>query len=244
LPRKFLHRVDHAVNTDSRFPILDSRRLKIRRLGRQPYEATWKAMSAFTDNRTAETADELWLLEHDPVFTLGQAGKMEHVLAPGDIPVVPVDRGGQVTYHGPGQIVGYPLIDLRRVGVGVRELVNKIEQALIDTLAHWNVVAARREGAPGVYVADAKVAALGLRVRRGCSFHGLAFNVAMDLEPFHRINPCGYKGLAVTQLLDLGGPSQLATVEDVLVEEFCRQFGFAAEPAAPVLPELPARAAV
>jgi lipoyl(octanoyl) transferase len=244
LPRKFLHRVDHAVNTDSRFPILDSRRLKIRRLGRQPYEATWKAMSAFTDNRTAETADELWLLEHDPVFTLGQAGKMEHVLAPGDIPVVPVDRGGQVTYHGPGQIVGYPLIDLRRVGVGVRELVDRIEQSLIDTLAHWNVAAARREGAPGVYVADAKIAALGLRVRRGCSFHGLAFNVAMDLEPFHRINPCGYKGLAVTQLLDLGGPSQLATVEDVLVEEFCRQFGFAAEPAAPVLPELPARAAV
>jgi lipoate-protein ligase B len=237
-------RLDHAVNTDSRLPTPDSRRLKIRRLGRQPYAATWKAMSAFTDNRTADTADELWLLEHDPVFTLGQAGKMEHVLAPGDIPVVPVDRGGQVTYHGPGQIVGYPLIDLRRAGVGVRELVSRIEQSLIDTLAHWNVVAARREGAPGVYVADAKVAALGLRVRRGCSFHGLAFNVAMDLEPFHRINPCGYKGLAVTQLLDLGGPSQLATVEDVLVEEFCRQFGFAAEPAEPFLPELPARAAV
>jgi lipoyl(octanoyl) transferase len=232
------------VNNESRIPNPESRRLKIRRLGRRPYEATWKAMSAFTDNRTAETTDELWLLEHDPVFTLGQAGKMEHVLAPGDIPVVPVDRGGQVTYHGPGQIVGYPLIDLRRIGVGVRELVTRIEQSLIDTLAHWNVAAARREGAPGVYVADAKVAALGLRVRRGCSFHGLAFNVAMDLEPFHRINPCGYKGLAVTQLLDLGGPSQLATVENVLVEEFCRQFGFAAEPAAPVLPELPARAAV
>lgn len=218
--------------------------LKIRRLGRQPYEATWPAMSAFTDNRTAETADELWLLEHDPVFTLGQAGKMEHVLAPGNIPVVPVDRGGQVTYHGPGQIVGYPLIDLRRVGVGVRELVHCIEQALIDTLAHWNVTAARREGAPGVYVGDAKVAALGLRVRRGCSFHGLAFNVAMDLEPFQRINPCGYRGLAVTQLLDLGGPSQLAEVEDVLVQAFCHQFGFVAEPAAPVLPELPARVAV
>jgi lipoyl(octanoyl) transferase len=232
------------VNTDSRFPIPDSRPLKIRRLGRQPYAATWRAMSAFTDNRTADTADELWLLEHDPVFTLGQAGKMEHVLAPGDIPVLPVDRGGQVTYHGPGQIVGYPLIDLRRVGVGVRELVNRIEQSLIDALAHWNVIAARRDGAPGVYVGEAKVAALGLRVRRGCSFHGLAFNVAMDLEPFHRINPCGYKGLAVTQLLDLGGPSQLAAVEDVLVEEFCRQFCFVAEPAAPVLPELPARAAV
>ncbi|HEY8681606.1 MAG TPA: lipoyl(octanoyl) transferase LipB [Rhodanobacter sp.] len=218
--------------------------LKIRRLGRQPYEATWKGMSAFTDNRVADTVDELWLLEHDPVFTLGQAGKMEHVLAPGDIPVVPVDRGGQVTYHGPGQLVAYPLIDLRRVGVGVRELVGKIEQSIIDTLAHWNIDAARREGAPGVYVAAAKVAALGLRVRRGCSFHGLAFNVAMDLEPFHRINPCGYKGLEVTQMVDLGGSSRLADVEDVLIGEFCRQFGFEAEPAAPLIPELPARAAV
>ena len=218
--------------------------LKIRRLGRQPYEATWKAMSAFTDQRGPDTPDELWLLEHDPVFTLGQAGKMEHVLAPGDIPVVPVDRGGQVTYHGPGQIVGYPLIDLRRAGVGVREMVHKIEQAIIDALDHWNIGAERLEGAPGVYVAGAKVAALGLRVRRGCSFHGLAFNVDMDLEPFHRINPCGYKGLQVTQVLDLGGPSRLADVEDALVQEFCRQFGFTAEPAAPVLPELPARVAV
>jgi lipoyl(octanoyl) transferase len=233
-----------TVTSESLIPNPESRALNIRRLGRQPYEATWQAMSAFTDNRTADTPDELWLLEHDPVFTQGQAGKMEHVLAPGDIPVVPVDRGGQVTYHGPGQIVGYPLIDLRRVGVGVRELVHRIEQSLIDTLAHWDVAAARREGAPGVYVGEAKVAALGLRVRRGCSFHGLAFNVAMDLEPFHRINPCGYKGLAVTQLLDLGGPSQLAAVEDVLVEAFCRQFGFVAEPAAPILPELPARVAV
>jgi lipoyl(octanoyl) transferase len=218
--------------------------LKIRRLGRQPYEPVWRAMSAFTDNRVADTVDELWLLEHDPVFTLGQAGRMEHVLAPGDIPVVPVDRGGQVTYHGPGQIVGYPLIDLRRVGVGVRELVHRIEQSIIDTVAHWNVTAVRREGAPGVYVADAKLAALGLRVRRGCSFHGLAFNVNMDLQPFHRINPCGYKGLEVTQMVDLGGPSRLAEVEEVLIGEFCRQFGFDASPAAPVLPELPARAAV
>ena len=218
--------------------------LKIRRLGRQPYETTWNAMKAFTDQRDSDTIDELWLLEHDPVFTLGQAGKMEHVLMPGDIPVVPVDRGGQVTYHGPGQIVGYPLIDLRRAGVGVRELVCKIEQALIDTMEHWNIVAERVEGAPGVYVGGAKVGALGLRVRRGCSFHGLAFNVNMDLEPFHRINPCGYKGLAVTQVLDLGGPSQLADVENVLIGEFCRQFGFDAEPAAPVLPELPARVAV
>ncbi|MBV8157434.1 MAG: lipoyl(octanoyl) transferase LipB [Dyella sp.] len=218
--------------------------LKVRRLGRQPYAATWEAMSQFTNNRGPDTPDELWLLEHDPVFTQGQAGKAEHVLAPGDIPVVQVDRGGQVTYHGPGQIVGYPLIDLRRAGVSVRELVNKIEQSIIDTLAHWNIGAERLEGAPGVYVAGAKVAALGLRVRRGCSFHGLAFNVNMDLEPYHRINPCGYKGLAVTQVLDLGGPSRLSDVEDALVEEFCRQFGFDAEPAAPILPELPARVAV
>ncbi|BBD80884.1 octanoate-[acyl-carrier-protein]-protein-N-octanoyltransferase [Aerosticca soli] len=193
-------------------------------------------MRAFTDARTAETTDELWLLEHDPVFTLGQAGRMEHVLAPGEIPVIPVDRGGQVTYHGPGQIVAYPLIDLRRLGIGVRELVSRIEQAIIDTLAHWNIGAERVEGAPGVYVGGAKIAALGLRVRRGCTFHGLAFNVAMDLEPFQRINPCGYKGLAVTQVLDLGGPSRLADVEDLLVTEFCRQFGFAAVPAASELP--------
>ncbi|QAU25042.1 lipoyl(octanoyl) transferase LipB [Dyella sp. M7H15-1] len=221
-----------------------SQPLKIRRLGRQPYEPVWQAMSVFTDNRTAATVDELWVLEHDPIFTLGQAGKMEHVLAPGEIPVVPVDRGGQVTYHGPGQIVAYPLIDLRRAGLGVRELVSKIEQAIIDTLAHWNIEAVRREGAPGVYVADAKVAALGLRVRRGCSFHGLAFNVNMNLEPFHRINPCGYKGLAVTQVLDLGGPSRLSDVEDMLIGELCRQFGFDIEPAAPLVPELPARVAV
>ncbi|RDS79780.1 lipoyl(octanoyl) transferase LipB [Dyella psychrodurans] len=221
-----------------------SQPLKIRRLGRQPYAPVWQAMTAFTDNRTAATVDELWVLEHDPVFTLGQAGKMEHVLAPGEIPVVPVDRGGQVTYHGPGQIVAYPLIDLRRAGVSVRELVNRIEQAIIDTLAHWNIEAVRREGAPGVYVADAKVAALGLRVRRGCSFHGLAFNVNMNLEPFHRINPCGYKDLAVTQVLDLGGPSRLSDVEDVLIGEFCRQFDFNAEPTAPLIPELPARVAV
>ena len=218
--------------------------LKVRRLGRQPYEPVWRAMSAFTDNRVADTVDELWVLEHEPVFTLGQAGKMEHVLVPGDIPVVPVDRGGQVTYHGPGQIVAYPLIDLRRVGVSVRELVNKIEQSIIDVLVHWDITAARLEGAPGVYVGPAKIAALGLRVRRGCSFHGLALDVNMDLEPFQRINPCGYKGLAVTQMVDWGGPTRLADVEEVLIGEFCRQFGFDAEPAAPVLPELPARVAV
>ena len=220
-----------------------SRPVNVRRLGRQPYLPIWHAMSAFTDQRVAATIDELWLLEHDPVFTLGQAGKMEHVLAPGDIPVIPVDRGGQVTYHGPGQVVAYPLFDLRRLGVGVRDLVTGIEQVLIDTLAHWQISGERHPGAPGVYVGAAKIGALGLRVRRGCSFHGLAFNVAMDLEPFGRINPCGYKGLAVTQMLDWGGPSALADVEDVLVDAFCRQFGLRARAADPVVPELPARVA-
>lgn len=208
----------------------------VRRLGRQPYEPVWHAMQAFTDARGADTPDELWMLEHDPVFTLGQAGKWEHVLMPGDIPVVPVDRGGQVTYHGPGQIVAYPLFDLRRRKLGVRELVNGIEQAVIDTLGDWNIGATRRDGAPGVYVGDAKIAALGLRVRRGCSFHGLAFNVAMDLEPFHRINPCGYQGLAVTQMLDLGGPGTLSEVETTLIEALSRQFGFTPQSADPQLP--------
>ena len=210
--------------------------LLVRRLpGLQPYEPVWRAMQAFTDSRGPDTADELWVVEHEPVFTLGQAGKWEHVLMPGEIPVVPVDRGGQVTYHGPGQIVAYPLIDLRRTGIGVREFVQRIEQAIIDTLAHWNIVAARKDGAPGVYVAGAKVAALGLRVRRGCTFHGLAFNVNMDLEPFHRINPCGFQGLQVTQVLDLGGPSRLADVESVLIAELARQFDRVAMPAAPDL---------
>jgi lipoyl(octanoyl) transferase len=173
------------------------------------------------------------------VFTLGQAGKPEHVLAPGDIPVLHVDRGGQVTYHGPGQLVAYPLVDLRRLGVGVRELVRRIEQSVIDSLRHWDIDAGRVDGAPGVYVAGAKIAALGLRVRRGCTFHGLAFNVAMDLEPFQRINPCGYKGLQVTQVVDLGGPPQLSVAGDVLAREFSRQFGFAATAASPTLPTGP-----
>ena len=214
------------MNIDSRVPFVDSRKLSVRRPpGLQPYAPVWHAMQAFTDARGADTRDELWVVEHERVFTLGQAGKWEHVLMPGDIPVVPVDRGGQVTYHGPGQIVAYPLLDLRRLGIGVRELVNRIEQAIIDTLDTWNIVAQRRDGAPGVYVGTAKIAALGLRIRRGCSFHGLAFNVAMDLEPFQRINPCGYQGLAVTQVLDLGGPGSVLAVETVLIDELARQFG-------------------
>jgi lipoyl(octanoyl) transferase len=213
----------------------------VRDLGRHAYEPVWRAMQGFTDARGADTADEIWLVEHEPVFTLGQAGKPEHVLMPGEIPVLKVDRGGQVTYHGPGQIVAYPLLDLKRSKIGVRDYVCKIEQAVIDTLAHWNLHAERREGAPGVYVAGAKVAALGIRVRRGCTFHGLAFNIAMDLSPFHRINPCGYAGLQVTSMLDLGGPSALDAVKPVLLERLAAQFGLALQPAPP--PDLQALAA-
>lgn len=210
----------------------------VRDLGRQAYEPVWRAMQRFTDARDDATDDELWVVEHDPVFTLGQAGKPEHVLMPGDIPVLHVDRGGQVTYHGPGQLVVYPLLDIKRLKVGVRDYVCGIEQAIIDTLAEWNIVAARRAGAPGVYVGDAKIAALGIRVRRGRTFHGLAFNIAMDLEPFRRINPCGYAGLAVTTMLDLGGPSSLDAVKPVLIDALARQFRLA--PQAGSAPDLSA----
>lgn len=212
------------------------RTANVRDLGRQPYGPVWRAMQRFTDARDEATVDEIWLVEHDPVFTLGQAGKPEHVLAAGDIPVLQVDRGGQVTYHGPGQLVAYPLLDLRRLKLGVREYVQRIEQAVIDTLAEWSIGAARRDGAPGVYVNDAKVAALGIRVRRGCTFHGLAFNVAMDLEPFHRINPCGFAGLQVTSVRDLGGPDGVAAVKPVLLAQLAAQFGLALRPAQ-TLPE-------
>ncbi len=202
---------------------------RVRNLGRRSYEPVWRAMQAFTDTRDDATPDELWIVEHDPIFTLGQAGKPEHVLAAGDIPVLRVDRGGQVTYHGPGQIVAYPLVDLRRRKLGVRELVARIEQAVIEVLADWNIEGTRTCGAPGVYVAGAKVMALGLRIRRGCSFHGLAFNVAMDLEPFRRINPCGYAGLQVTSVLDLGGPSDPAALVPALVVALSSQLGLTAD---------------
>lgn len=210
--------------------------LLIRHLGRRDFVSVWREMEAFTDARDDNTGDEVWLVQHDPVFTLGQAGKPEHVLDARDIPLVQTNRGGQVTYHGPGQIVAYPLIDLRRIGIGVREFVCRIEQAIIDTLAHWNIEALRRENAPGVYVAGAKVGALGLRVRRGCTFHGLALNVAMDLEPFRRINPCGYEGLQVTQVSDLGGPSSIEDVEAVMVVELAQQLGLELHEVNPHLP--------
>lgn len=180
-------------------------------------------MESYTNQRGDDGLDELWLVEHDPVYTLGQAGKPEHVLMAGDVPVIRCNRGGQVTYHGPGQIVAYPLINIRRLGIGVRELVCRIEQAIIDTCAHWNIVAQRREGAPGVYVDSAKIAALGLRVRHGCSFHGLAFNINMDLAPFFGINPCGYTGLQVTQMLELVDNASMADVTAELVKQLSRQ---------------------
>lgn len=177
--------------------------LILRELGEQPYEPTWRRMQAFTDGRGPDTPDELWVLGHPPVYTQGQAGRAEHILDPHGIPVVQIDRGGQVTYHGPGQIVVYLLLDIRRSRLGVRELVTLMEDAIIEVLAGYDITATTRERAPGVYVGDAKIAALGLRVRRGCSYHGLAFNVDMDLAPFAGINPCGYQGMAVTQLRDL-----------------------------------------
>jgi len=174
--------------------------LIVRQLGLRDYQSVWQEMQDFTDARSADTADEIWLLEHPPVFTLGLNGKSEHVLDAGDIPLVNCDRGGQVTYHGPGQIIVYLLLDLRRRELGVKSLVHKIEQAVIDVLQENGISGQRREGAPGIYVDDAKIAALGLRVRRGCCYHGLSLNVDMDLQPFSRINPCGYAGLASTQL--------------------------------------------
>lgn len=188
---------------------------QLRWLGRVDYEPTWRAMQAFTDARTAGDADQIWFLEHPPVFTMGMNGKYEHLLAPADIPVVQIDRGGQVTYHGPGQLVVYPLLDVRRLGIGVRQLVIALENAVIAMVAQWNIQAIGRRDAPGIYVDGRKLASIGLRIRRGCSYHGLALNVAMDLEPFRRINPCGYQGLEVTDLRSLGAT---ATVESVARE--------------------------
>ena len=186
--------------------------LHVRWLGRAPYEPTWRAMQQFTDARGEHTDDELWLLEHERVFTLGMNGDRAHVLAAGDIPVVQIDRGGQVTYHGPGQLVVYPLIDMRRAALGVRELVTALERAVIDLAARHGIRAQCRDKAPGVYVDGRKLASVGLRIRRGGSYHGLALNVGMDLEPFTRINPCGHAGLEMTQLAALGGPADVQQV--------------------------------
>lgn len=200
--------------------------LQIRRLGLMAYEPVWRAMQTFTDQRDENTADELWLVEHPPVFTQGQAGRAEHILAPGDIPVIQVDRGGQVTYHGPGQIVAYPLIDIKRLGMGVRELVQGIEQAIIDVLKSYDVEAGLMAGAPGVYIDGVKIASLGLRIRKGRSFHGLSFNINMDLEPFQRINPCGFQGLQVTNLSALAEVASMAEVEERLIAGLTRVLGY------------------
>ena len=199
----------------------------LRWLGRVDYEPAWRAMQRFTDERDAGTRDEIWFLEHPPVFTQGLNGKPEHVLLPGDIPVVAIDRGGQVTYHGPGQLVVYPLLDLRRLGLGVRALVVALERAIAALAAQHGIEAAGRRDAPGVYVGTRKLASLGLRVRRGASYHGLALNVDMDLEPFRRINPCGYAGLEMTQLASLGAPLTVRRAAEELAPLLCRELGLA-----------------
>ena len=199
----------------------------IRDLGRVDFEPTWQRMQEFTQSRDEDTPDEIWFLEHPPIFTLGLNGKREHVLAPGDIPLLDIDRGGQVTYHGPGQLVVYPLVNLRRQKLGVRDLVDAMERAVVDCLAEFDIAAAPKPDAPGVYTEDgAKIASLGIRVRRGCSYHGLAFNVNMDLEPFQRINPCGYEGLQMTQVVERGGPGDMQAVRTALEPHLMRHLRY------------------
>lgn len=192
----------------------------------QPYQPSLQSMQAFTDQRTASSDDEIWLLEHEPVFTQGQAGKAEHVLQQTQVPIVQTDRGGQVTYHGPGQLIAYLLLDLKRLGLGVRQLVTVMEEALVSTLWHWGIVASAKADAPGVYVNDAKIASLGLRVRRGCSFHGLALNIDMDLSPFLAINPCGYPGLDMVQLADLCANVDKHEVAQQLLSQLTQRLGY------------------
>jgi lipoyl(octanoyl) transferase len=199
---------------------LDLNTLLIRQLGVQPYEPVSQAMHDFTDRRDETTPDEIWLVEHPSVFTQGQAGKAEHVLVPGDIPVVQSDRGGQVTYHGPGQQVMYVLLDLKRRKLGVRELVTLLEQTVVNTLAEFGIESHPRADAPGVYVGEQKICSLGLRIRKGCSFHGLALNVAMDLSPFLRINPCGYPGMEMTQVQNWYADARPENISPVLVSQF------------------------
>ncbi len=190
------------------------------------YETVWHAMQQLTDDRDETVEDQLWLVEHPPVFTQGQAGKAEHLLNTGDIPVIQVDRGGQVTYHGPGQMVAYPLLNVKRLKIGVRQLVTDIEQTVVSVLAKYDIEAYPKADAPGVYVNGDKIASLGLRIRRGCSFHGVAFNINMDLEPFHRINPCGYAGLEMTQAKQLGGPQTVEQAANEFAEIFSQRLGY------------------
>ena len=205
---------------------LSERNIIIRQLGLAPYQDVSDAMHQFTESRHQDTCDEVWLVEHPPVFTQGQAGKAEHVIAPGDIPVIQSDRGGQVTYHGPGQQVMYVMIDLKRNKIGVRELVTALENTIVKTLAHFHIEAYPRPDAPGVYVNGDKICSLGLRIRQGYSFHGLALNIHMDLEPFNRINPCGYSELKMTQIKALAPETSLNDVQPVLIKQFCDTLGF------------------
>jgi lipoyl(octanoyl) transferase len=204
----------------------------IRRFGLCEYEPTWRAMQRFTEERNAATADEIWFLEHPPVFTLGSNASRAHLIAPGDIPVVQSDRGGQVTYHGPGQLMVYPLVDLKRLGLGIRDFVGALEKSVIDLAASFGIDAHCRRGAPGVYVGASKLASVGVRVRRGGSYHGLALNVALDLAPFERINPCGYAGLQMTRLSQLGGPASVSGCADALEPHLRRALRLAPQGAA------------
>lgn len=203
-----------------------SQNLKIRWLGTQDYLSCWQSMKTFTDARDDSSPDEIWLLEHPPVFTLGQNGSMSHLINPGDIPVVQTDRGGQITYHGPGQLMVYTLIDLKRYKLNVRQLVTLLEQSVIDLLKVYNIEAYAKCKAPGVYVAERKICSIGLRIRKGYAYHGIAFNVAMDLEPFERINPCGFSGLKMTQFADLGGLTDLPTTGQKLVNFIATHLGY------------------
>ena len=203
-----------------------SQQLIIRHLGTIEYVPCWKAMQHLTDTRTEEKVDELWFLQHPRVFTQGQAGKAEHVLAPGDIPVIKVDRGGQVTYHGPGQLVVYLMVDIRRKGLGARALVTAIENSIVATLQQQNIQAAAKQDAPGVYTNEKKIASLGLRIRKGRSFHGLALNIDMDLEPFHRINPCGYQGLEMCQMSDFTTAPHFDTILRQLQNQLQADLGY------------------
>nr|WP_256260960.1 lipoyl(octanoyl) transferase LipB [Shewanella sp. NIFS-20-20] len=200
--------------------------MHVRHLGNMDYQTVWHAMQHYTDHRNPQSQDELWLVEHPPVFTQGQAGKSEHILAPGDIPVIQVDRGGQVTYHGPGQLVAYPLLDIKRKKIGVRQLVSAIEDSIIAMLSPFDIHAYAKADAPGVYVGDGKIASLGLRIRKGCSFHGLALNVNMDLSPFQRINPCGYAGMEMVQCQALDGPQSVEQAGAALTEALAQQLAY------------------
>ncbi len=208
---------------------MNNQSLIIRWLGRKDYQTCWQAMQTFTRERNEQTSDEIWLLEHDPVFTQGQAGKQEHLLNPGTIPVIHTDRGGQVTYHGPGQLMVYTLIDLKRKRLGIREFVSLLEQAVVDLLASYNIKAHTKCKAPGVYInknTEQKICSVGLRVKRGCSYHGIAFNIAMDLTPFTLINPCGFAGLQMTQLIDLGGPREIRQMGGQLANYLFKKLGY------------------